>query len=154
VAPTLSQVGKKPPKDDDSDEAPQRRKSKASRKTSQSYAAIYYLLALFLPSVIVNNPRCCWAMSLSIPLSPVLRVHLAQFVVAHVLLGQDHQAARPGGGYVQSSPGAFGLNSAGNPFLGSGSGQQANPLYSSILLGSFCLTSSSVPRIPRISSLH
>jgi len=92
VAPTLSQVGKKPQKDDDSDEAPQRRKSKA-RKGSQAQP-------------------------------PLLLGDVFEYPA---LTSQDHQGARPGGGYVQSSPGAFSLNSAGNPFLGSGSGQQANP---------------------------
>lgn len=41
-----------------------------------------------------------------------------------------YDAVRPGSAYIQSSPGAFGMNSSGNPFLGSNPGQQpANPLY-------------------------
>jgi len=92
VAPTLSKVGKKPPRDNDdedgSDERPARKQSK-SRKGRDANAA-----PLFLNDII------------EYPSQP----------------GMD--AVRPGGAYVQSSPGAFNLNSGGNPFLSSGPGSQ------------------------------
>jgi hypothetical protein len=111
IPPTLSQVGKKPRtasvgagilKNNDSDEedAPAARKNSKRKPRTQSQAPIYTLPASPSPfGDIIEYPN-----------QP----------------GFGDASIRAGGGFIQSSPGAFNsMNS--NPFLASGSGQPANP---------------------------